>query len=102
MKHPLIGQRVVVRAPGSGVFIGTLDREKVLGNGLARIVLRDAQRVWKWSAGALETCHLAAQGPTEATISAVAPSAIIHDAREIFEISEDADRKIRAMAVWRG
>lgn len=97
MAHPFIGKKVVVRAPGSGVFIGTLVKHSTKRGA----VLEKAQRIWSWQ-GALETLHLAAEGPRLAKISPVVESVVIPDAREIIQMSDTAEARFSVLEVYRG
>lgn len=93
--HPLINLRVLIRAPGSGVFVGTL-----VGVSEHGASVQDIQRIWRWS-GALDTCHLAAEGPTEAQISPIVPGlSVISDAREYYALSARAEHQIERIGVW--
>jgi len=103
MKHPLIGKRVVVRAPGSGVFFGTLAgyrSHKQKDGGIA--ILTDVQRIWRWDSGALDTFAIASNGITGGKISPVVSTATIDDAREIMELSQTAEQALSKVGVWRG
>lgn len=94
--HPLIGKRVVSRAPGSGVHIGTLvDANKDLGH-----CLENTQRIWSWE-GALDTSTIAARGVSAARISPIVPGiSVVSDGRELYPISENAEREIAKLEVW--
>lgn len=102
MANPLKGKRVVVRAPGSGVFIGTVYRMgRPNTSGLRSVTLTDAQRIWSWT-GALDTATMAASGVREAKLSPVVSIAMVPDVREIFSMSDSADEKFKSIGVWRG
>ena len=97
MTHPLAGKAVLVRAPGSGVFIGTLVRvSKRYGT-----ILKDAQRVWSWT-GALDSLALASAGPATAKISPVVGTLLIPDGRETCELSEVGMAAFQKCRVWNG
>jgi hypothetical protein len=97
MAHPLAGKAVLVRAPGSGVFIGTLVRvSKRYGT-----TLKDAQRVWAWT-GALDTLALASAGPRTAKMSPVVGTLLIPDGRETCDLSDAGAVAFRECGVWNG
>lgn len=92
--HPLIGLRVVSRAPGSGVHIGTL-----VGTDHGH-ELKDAQRIWSWE-GALDTAMLAATGPSSARVSPVVTGiSVISDGRELYPMSEVSEANFIKIGVW--
>jgi len=59
-KHPLIGQRVLVRTYSAGVHIGTL--VSVNPDNAMECELTDALRLWKWTDGGLSLSAVAHNG----------------------------------------
>jgi len=59
-KHPLIGQRVLVRTYSAGVHIGTL--VSVNPDNAMECELSDALRLWKWTNGGLSLSAVAHNG----------------------------------------
>ncbi len=94
-KHPLIGKRVICRAPESGVFLGRL-----VANDEHGVTLKGAQRIWSWQ-GALDTATLAAVGPSSAVVSPKVPGlSVIPDGRECFAMSKASRAVFRNIGVW--
>jgi hypothetical protein len=70
--------------------------------GLRSVTLSDAQRIWRWDSGALDTLSIAASGITAGRLSPVVSLVVISDAREIIELSPAADRALADVGAWRG
>ena len=58
-------KHVIVRSSQSGVWYGLLVASEGTPDGLERVTLADARRIWHWS-GAGSCSGLAAHGPREA------------------------------------
>lgn len=94
----LIGKKVIIRAYGAGVFYGTLN--EVDGN---TVELTHARRLWYWD-GAASLSQLAAEGtkaPQNCKFTIAVDSIIINKVIEIIPATEDAQKSIEAVNVWK-
>lgn len=95
METNYIGQKVIVRAYGAGVFYGTL-KEK---DG-REVVLTEARRIYRWE-GASECIELAEAGCSkDSKITRAAGEIMIEDVNEIHPCTELAIETIDAIRPW--
>lgn len=92
-----IGQAVLVRSRGSGVWIGTLVSRHATAAGHS-VTLADARRIWSWF-GAAECSQLAATGPTGGKIG-IASAPIVHEVLEEHVASPAAIAAVAQIAPW--
>lgn len=89
---------VIVRTYSAGVFAGILESRKG-----REVVLSDARRIWYWD-GAATLSQLAMEG-TKAPNNCKFPQAVdrveLLEAVEILNTTEDAEKSIREVPVWR-
>ena len=93
-----VGNYVVVRARGAGVFAGTLKEKD--GN---EVVLSDAGGLWYWE-GANECTEIARSGvkkPDQCKFTVPVSEICILDAVEIIPCTEEAERIIKAVPEWK-
>ena len=87
----MVGEHVLVRSRGSGVWVATLvDAEGT------NVLVREARRIWQWRGGALECAELATRGPDDATISVESPAVVITEVCEIHPCAPAARKRILA------
>jgi hypothetical protein len=93
------GNNVIVRSSQSGVWFGRLVSTVGTPDGLERVVLANARRIWCWE-GAGSCSGLAAHGPR---IGKIAPpvAATISGVCERLEATAAAVKAIAAIAEWR-
>ena len=92
------GRYVIIRARGAGVFAGTLKEKD--GN---EVVLTDARRLWFW-AGAKECTEIARAGvkePQRCKFTAPVSEICILDVVEVLPCTEEAQRIIKAVPIWK-
>jgi hypothetical protein len=91
------GQYVIVRTYSAGVFAGTLVSRKG-----KEVELKNARRLWYW-AGAASLSQMALTGtsrPQDCKFPAPVPCVELTEAIEILAVSAEAERCIKAVAVW--
>lgn len=94
----LKGKYVIVRGINSGVFAGTL--QDIQGT---VVKLSDVRRLWYWD-GAASTSELAVTGPKKpdnCKFPPEVPMIIVLDAKEILEVSENAQKAIKDVSPWK-
>jgi len=94
----LIGKKVIIRAYGAGVFYGTLN--EVDGD---TVELIHARRLWYWD-GAASLSQLAAEGtqaPQNCKFTVAVDSIVINKVIEIIPATEEAQKSIEAVKVWK-
>ena len=94
----LIGKRVIIRAYGAGVFYGTLN--EVEGN---TVELKQCRRLWYWD-GAASLSQLAAEGvkrPENCKFTVVVDSIVILNVIEIIPATDEAQKSIEDVRVWK-
>lgn len=94
----LIGKRVIIRAYGAGVFYGTLN--EVEGN---TVELTQCRRLWYWD-GAASLSQLAAEGvkrPENCKFTVVVDSIVILNVIEIIPATDEAQKSIEDVRVWK-
>ena len=97
MPTPEKGKYVIVRTYSAGVFAGNLQSR----NG-QEVVLTDARRLWYWS-GAASLSQLAVDGtkdPSNCKFPVPVPRVELLQAIEILDVSEVAERSIKAVRIW--
>ena len=88
----------IVRARGAGVFAGNIKER----NG-TEVTMTSARRLWRWY-GATEVCQLAKEGtkkPNDCKFTLEADEVILLDAVEIQRCTEEAEKSIRGVSVWK-
>ena len=94
----LIGKRVIIRAYGAGVFYGTLN--EVDGS---TVELTQCRRLWYWD-GAASLSQLAAEGvkrPENCKFTVVVDSIVILNVTEIIPATDEAQKSIEDVKVWK-
>lgn len=91
-----IGKVVLVRAPYSGVWMGTLVARSADG---MSVQLRSARRLWKWT-GAQECSEIAEHGVTGGNIG-VPCDPIVRGVAEEYVASAAAIAAVAAVKEWR-
>lgn len=94
----LIGQRVIVRAQGAGVFYGTLN--EVEGD---TVELTQCRRLWYWD-GAASLSQLATEGvraPGNCKFTVTVESIVILGTIEIIPATDAAQTSIEDVKVWK-
>lgn len=92
------GKYVIVRGDRSGVFAGTL----VKRNG-REVELKQARRLWRWE-GATECVQIAMEGvkkPRGCRFTMEVEDILIIDAVEVIPATEEAEKCIKAVPVWK-
>lgn len=93
-----IGKKVIIRAYGAGVFYGTLS--EVDGD---TVELTGARRLWYWD-GAASLSQLAAEGttaPQNCKFTVAVDSIVILKVIEIIPVTEQAQKSIENVKVWK-
>lgn len=93
-----IGKKVIIRAYGAGVFYGTLS--EVDGD---TVELTHARRLWYWD-GAASLSQLAAEGttaPQNCKFTVPVESIVILKVIEIIPVTEEAQKSIENVKVWK-
>lgn len=93
-----IGSKVIVRTYSAGVFAGTLAKRDG-----KEVELTNARRLWYWR-GAASLSQLATQGtsdPRGCKFPCDVPSVILTEAIEILPLSEEAEKTINEVPVWK-
>jgi hypothetical protein len=89
---------VIVRTYSAGVFAGTLEER----NG-KEVRLSNARRIWYWD-GATSLSQLAVEGtkrPENCKFPCPVNSATLTEAIEILDVTEEAQKSIEAVPVWK-
>ena len=89
---------MIIRAYGAGVFYGTLN--EVDGDS---VELTHARRLWYWD-GAASLSQLAAEGvkaPENCKFTVTVDSIVINKVIEIIPATDEAQKSIEAVKVWR-
>ena len=95
-----IGSQVLVRSSPSGVWVGRLVAVESGADGLERVTLADARRIWSWS-GAGSCSGLAAHGPREGRIAPAVSEAVISSVCERLAVSHAAAARYAEIQPWR-
>ena len=94
----MIGKYCIVRTYSAGVFAGILvSREG------KEVVLKDARRIWYW-AGAASLSQLSVDGtsdPKNCKFPVPIPEIVLTEAIEIIPTTEEAEKSIREVPVWK-
>lgn len=93
-----IGKKVIVRADRAGVFYGTLAEKE--GN---EVRLTNCRRLWYWS-GAASISQIALEGvktPLECKFTVTVSEIVVTGVIEIIPATEEAQKCIEAVKVWK-
>lgn len=94
----MIGKQVIVRTYSAGVFYGTLvSREG------KESLLKNARRLWYWK-GAASLSQLAQSGtasPNECKFPEPVDEILLTETIEILNVSEQAQKSIEGVPVWK-
>ncbi len=94
----MLNKKVIVRGDKSGVFFGTLKKQKG-----SEVTLVDCRRIWYWS-GAASISQLATEGtksPNACKFTVPVSEIVILDAIEIIACSDDAINNIEGVKEWK-
>ena len=98
MKERFLNKKVIVRGTDSGVFYGTLAEKEG-----TEVILENCRRLWYWD-GAASISQLAAEGtrkPNDCKFTMSVDSIMITDVIEIIPCSEQAEKSIEGVKVWK-
>ena len=98
----LIGERVIIRSYGAGVFYGTLAEVEPIEDKYA-VTLNDCRRLWCWY-GACSLSQLATEGtkqPSDCKFTVIVPTMCITSVIEIIPTSDEAQKSIEGVNVWK-
>ena len=98
MKERFLNKKVIVRGTNSGVFYGTLAEKEG-----TEVVLEKCRRLWYWD-GAASISQLAAEGtvkPNDCKFTMTVESILITDVIEVILCSEQAEKSIEGVFVWK-
>jgi len=98
MKTNLTGKYVIVRGDRSGVFAGILKEKEG-----TEVVLTDCRRLWYWD-GAASISQLTVDGtttPENCKFTVTVDEIMIIDAIEIIPCTNDAEKSIKEVSVWK-
>lgn len=87
-RHPMLGQRVLVRTYSAGVHIGTL----VSAEGM-ECLLKDSLRLWKWEGGGLSLSAVATNGIVKGRLNRT-PEVFLTNAIEYIPITKAAEKTL--------
>ena len=88
----------IVRCENAGVFAGIVKERSG-----REVTLTDCRRLWYWE-GAASCSQLAVDGtkkPHECKFTVAVPEMIVLDAIEIIPCTQDAEKSIRGVFVWK-
>ena len=89
-----IGQKVLIRAKGAGVYFGTL--EKMEGN---QVKVAKVRNIWHWT-GASCLSQIANEGVTGDKIGPVVEDMVINDVLQVIPLTEAAIRNLEKQPQW--
>lgn len=95
-----INKKVIVRCNRAGVFYGTL---KNYDSTTREAVIADCRQLWYWS-GAASLMEMATSGvkrPRECKFTVVVPEVVVMEVIEVLPVSEQAQKSIEEVAIWR-
>ena len=98
----LIGEKVIIRSYGAGVFYGTLNEVEKCEDKYT-VELLNCRRLWQWS-GACSITQLAIDGtkdPDNCKFTLVEPSIVVTSVIEIHKCSENAIVSIEGVKEWK-
>lgn len=98
----LIGKKVIIRSYGAGVFYGTLNEVEKAEDKYC-VELLACRRLWYWS-GAASLSQLAAEGvknPKNCKFTVTVDSLVISSVIEIIPTTEEAQKNIEGVPVWK-
>ena len=94
----MVGRYCMVRTYSAGVFAGT-----VKSRDGKEAVLTDARRIWYWD-GAASLSQLATEGtskPQSCKFPCAVPEVLLTEVVEIIPITDEAEKSISEVPVWR-
>lgn len=95
-----INKKVIVRCNRAGVFYGTL---KNYDPTTREAVIADCRQLWYWN-GAASLMEMATSGvkrPRECKFTVVVPEVVVMEVIEVLPVSEQAQKSIEEVAIWR-
>lgn len=98
----LIGKKVIIRSYGAGVFYGILNEVEQAEDKYC-VELLNCRRIWYWS-GAASLSQLAAEGvknPKNCKFTVTVDSIVISSVIEIIPTTEEAQKNIEGVPVWK-
>lgn len=98
MKSKKLGHYVIVRTYSAGVFAGNIESKDG-----QEVVLLNARRIWYW-AGAASLSQLATDGtsnPNACKFPCEVSRIELLNAIEILDVTPQAEKSIKSVAVWR-
>ena len=98
----LIGKKVIIRSYGAGVFYGTLNEVEQAEDKYC-VELLNCRRLWYWS-GAASLSQLAIEGvknPKDCKFTITVDSIVISSVIEIIPTTEEAQKNIENVRVWK-
>ena len=90
-----IGQKVLIRANGAGVYFGTL--EKMEGN---QVKVANVRNIWRWT-GASCLSQIANEGVTGNKIGPVVSSMVINNVLQVIPLTEAAIANLENQPEWK-
>lgn len=91
-------KHVIVRTYSAGVFAGTFEKREG-----REVTLKNARRIWYWD-GATSLSQLAVDGtsmPDKCKFSCEVPEMLVLEAIEILLTSEQAEKSIKKVPIWK-
>lgn len=92
------GKFYIIRGDRSGVFAGEIEERKG-----QEVLIKNCRRIWYWD-GACSLSELAASGtkePENCKFTKVVDKLEVLDAIEIIECTEEAERSIKGVKIWK-
>lgn len=90
-----IGKKVLIRANGSGVYFGTLERME--GN---QVKVANVRNIWRWT-GASCLSQIANEGVTGNKIGPVVSSMVINNVLQVMPLTEAAIANLENQPEWK-
>ena len=93
-----MGNYYIVRTYSAGVFAGEIESRDG-----KEVVMRNARRIWYWD-GAASLSQLAMEGtskPLKCKFPCEADRVVLTEAIEILDCTEQAEKSIKAVPVWK-
>lgn len=100
--NKLIGEKVIIRSYGAGVFFGTLNEVEQCEDKYT-VELLNCRRLWQW-AGACSITQLAVDGtkdPNNCKFTLTEPSIVVTGVIEIHKCLETAINSIENVREWK-
>ena len=98
----LIGEKVIIRSYGAGVFFGTLNEAEKCEDKWT-VELLNCRRLWRWD-GACSITQLAVDGtknPSGCNFTITEPSIVVSSVIELHKCSEKAINSIETVPEWK-